>query len=135
MGKDETGTSEALRKLRTDLVNPRSAEHRGKIFKTTGDGFPEEFPSVVNAVTCAIDVQQEMSDRNADLPDEQRLSLRIGVNLGDVIVEGEGVFSDGVNVAAGLEGIADTGGVAISGTVRDHLGSRLELFLKTQRSE
>ena len=127
MGKDETGTLAALRKLRTELVNPRIAEHKGRIFKTTGDGFLVEFPSVVNAVTCAIDVQRDLAKRNTAVPDEQRLLLRIGVNLGDVIIEGDDVFGDGVNVAARLEAIAPSGGVVISGTVRDHLGNRLDI--------
>ncbi len=127
MGQDEAGTLATLRKLRIELVNPRVTEHKGRIFKTTGDGFLVEFPSVVNAVTCAVDLQRDIAERNADLPDDQRLSLRIGVNLGDVIIEGEDLFGDGVNVAARLEGIAPSGGVAISGTVRDHLGNRLNI--------
>lgn len=127
MGQDEMGTLAALRRLRTDLVDPRLAEHKGRIFKTMGDGFLVEFPSVVNAVIFATDVQMDIAERNANLPDDQHLSLRIGINLGDVIIEGGDVFGDGVNVAARLEKIARPGGVAISGTVRDHLGNRLDI--------
>jgi adenylate cyclase len=127
MGQDETGTLAALRKLRSELVDPRISEHKGRVFKTTGDGLLAEFPSVVNAVACAVDIQRAIATRNADLPDDRVIQLRIGVNLGDVIVEGEDVFGDGVNVAARLEGIAPPGGIAVSGTVRDHLGNRLSL--------
>lgn len=127
MGQDETGTLAALRQLRSELLDPRISEHKGRVFKTTGDGLLAEFPSVVNAVACAVDIQKAMALRNADLPEERVIQFRIGVNLGDVIIEGEDVFGDGVNVAARLEGIASPGGIAISGTVRDHLSNRLEL--------
>jgi adenylate cyclase len=127
MGQDEAGTLQALKAVRAELIDPKIAAHKGRIFKATGDGLLVEFPSVVNAVACAVDIQREMAARNADLPDDRQIQLRIGVNLGDVIAEGEDIFGDGVNVAARLEGIASPGGVAISGTVRDHLGSRLDV--------
>lgn len=130
MGKDEAGTLVALKKLRTDLVDPRIGEHKGRVFKATGDGLLVEFPSVVNAVACAVDIQRAMAARNADLPEDYLIKFRIGVNLGDVIIEGEDVFGDGVNVAARLEGIAPPGGIAVSGTVHDHLGNRLNLELE-----
>ena len=111
---------------RTAILEPRIAEFRGRVFKTTGDGILAEFPSVVDAVACAVDIQSAIEIRNSRLPDEDRFDLRIGVNLGDVIIEGDDVFGDGVNVAVRLEGIANAGGVAISGTVRDHLGDELD---------
>jgi adenylate cyclase len=127
MGEDEAGTLAALRHLRSELLDPRISEHKGRVFKTTGDGLMAEFPSVVNAVACAVDIQKAMALRNAELPEQRVLQFRIGVNLGDVIIEGGDVFGDGVNVAARLEGIASAGGVTISGTVRDHLSNRLDL--------
>ncbi len=127
MGNDEAGTLAALRKLRTDQIDPWITEHRGRVFKTTGDGLLVEFPSVVNAVACAVEIQRGMATRNAALPADRVIQFRMGVNLGDVIIEGDDVFGDGVNVAARLEGIAPSGGIAVSGTVRDHLGNRLDL--------
>ncbi len=127
MGRDEAGTLAALKTIRAELVDPKIVEHKGRVFKATGDGVLAEFPSVVNAVACAVDIQRAMHVRKADVPGEAVVRLRIGVHVGDVIVEGDDVFGDGVNVAARLEGIAQPGGVAVSGTVRDHLGNRLEL--------
>ena len=127
MGKDEAGTLVAVRKLRAEVIEPKVAEHQGRLFKSMGDGFLVEFPSVVNAVACAVAIQRAVAVRNADLPDDRAIQLRIGINLGDVIVEGDDVFGDGVNVAARLEGLALPGGIAVSGTVRDHLGGRLDV--------
>ena len=127
MGANETGTLAALKTLRTDFIDGRIAEHQGRIVKLTGDGMLVEFPSVVNAVACAAEVQRGMRDRNAGVPQDRRIEFRIGVNLGDVIVEGEDIFGDGVNVAARLESIAKPGGITISGSVRDHVGNRLDL--------
>jgi TolB-like protein len=127
MGQDESGTLAELKALRSELFDPKMAEHKGRIFKATGDGVLAEFPSVVNAVACAVDIQRAMAGRKPDLPEDRKIQLRIGINLGDVIVEGDDVFGDGVNVAARLEGVAPPGGVAVSGTVRDHLGNRLDL--------
>jgi adenylate cyclase len=127
MGHDEDGTLAALRKIRTEVVDPKISEHKGRIFKTTGDGFLVDFPSVVNAVACAVDIQKAMAVRNADLPENRLIQFRIGVNLGDVIIEGEDVFGDGVNVAARLEGIAPPGDVVVSGAARDQIGNRLDL--------
>ncbi len=127
MGANEAATLTALRTLRTDLIDPTIAEHQGRIVKLTGDGMLVEFPSVVSAVACAAEVQRGVRDRNAGVPQERRLEFRIGVNLGDVIVEGEDIFGDGVNVAARLESIAPVGGVTISQSVRDHVGNRLNL--------
>jgi adenylate cyclase len=127
MGANETGTLAALKTLRTDFIDGKIAEHQGRIVKLTGDGMLVEFPSVVNAVACAAEVQRGMRDRNADVPQDRRIEFRIGVNLGDVIVEGEDIFGDGVNVAARLESVARPGGITISGSVRDHVGNRLDL--------
>src|SRR2546421_5642560 len=103
MGANETGTLAALKTLQTDLINGKIAEHQGRIVKMTGDGILVEFPSVVNAVACAAELQRAVRDRNAGVPEDRRIEFRIGVNLGDVIVEGEDIFGDGVNVAARLE--------------------------------
>src|ERR1700719_1908651 len=127
MGTNETGTLTALKTLQTDFVDGKIAQHQGRIVKLTGDGMLVEFPSVVNAVSCAAEVQRGMHDRNSGVPQERRIEFRIGVNLGDVIVEGEDIFGDGVNVAARLESIAKPGGITISGSVRDQVGNRLDL--------
>jgi TolB-like protein/Tfp pilus assembly protein PilF len=127
MGQDEAGTLSAVRACRVELIDPKIADHKGRVVKSTGDGVLAEFPSVVNAVACAVDIQRAMETRNADLPVDHVILLRIGINLGDVIVDGTDIFGDGVNVAARLEGIAPPGGIAVSGTVRDHLGNRLNL--------
>src|SRR5918911_1495807 len=127
MGTNESGTLAALKMLRTDLLDGKIAEHQGRIVKLTGDGMLVEFPSVVNAVTCAVEMQRGIGDRNRSVPPDRRIEFRIGVNVGDVIVEGDDIFGDGVNVAARLEGIATPGGITISGPVRDHVGNRLDL--------
>ena len=97
------------------LIEPKIEEHRGRIVKNTGDGILAEFPSVVDAVRCASEIQPAMIDRNADIPDDKRISFRIGINLGDVIVEPEDIFGDGVNIAARLEALAEPGGSASRG--------------------
>jgi len=127
MGRNEVGTLERLKSLRKDLVQPKISVHNGRIVKLTGDGLLAEFPSVVEAVQCAVDIQEEMLGGDADLPDEQRIKLRIGVNLGDIIVEGSDIYGDGVNVAARLETLADPGGICVSGTVFDHVRGKLDL--------
>src|SRR5947208_12172203 len=124
-GVNEAGTIDALKTLRKDLVDPKIAEHHGRIVKLTGDGILVEFPSVVSAVACAAEIQRAVRARNASVPPETRIEFRIGVNVGDVIVEGGDIFGDGVNVAARLESIAPPGGIAVSQSVRDQLGKRL----------
>jgi len=126
MTSDEGGTLAALTSLRKNLVNPKISEHNGRIVKLTGDGMLIEFPSVVSAVACAVDIQSAMRTRNATEP-AARIEFRIGINLGDIIVEDGDIFGDGVNVAARLEGIAPIGGIAVSQSVRDHVGKRLDL--------
>jgi TolB-like protein/class 3 adenylate cyclase len=125
MGADEEGTHERLKALRRELLDPKIAEHRGRIVKTTGDGMLVEFSSVVDAVRCAVEVQQAMPERNAGIAAHNRLELRIGINLGDVIVEGDDLYGDGVNIAARIEALADAGGVFVSNTVHDHVRDRL----------
>jgi adenylate cyclase len=114
MGADEEGTLARLKAHRRELIDPKISEHRGRIVKTTGDGILIEFPSVIEAVSCAVDVQQGMAERNAGTPEEERITFRIGVNLGDIIVEDGDIHGDGVNIAARLEGIAEPGGICIS---------------------
>jgi len=125
MGADEEGTHERLRAHFRELVDPKIKEHRGRIVKNTGDGLLAEFPSVVDAVRCAVEVQRGMLDREPELPEEGRIRFRIGVNLGDVIVEDDDIFGDGVNVAARLEALAEPGGVCVSRTVRDQIRGKL----------
>jgi len=125
MGADEEGTHERLKAHLRELVERKIEEYRGRIVKNTGDGLLAEFPSVVGAVRCAVEVQRGMIDREPDVPEERRIRFRIGVNLGDVIVEEHDIFGDGVNIAARLEALAEPGGICISGTVRDHIGDRL----------
>jgi TolB-like protein/class 3 adenylate cyclase/Tfp pilus assembly protein PilF len=127
MGLDEAGTLAALNAHRVELLDAAIAEHEGRIVKLVGDGVLAEFASIVNAVACAAAVQRGMRERNADVPQERRIEYRIGVNLGDVIAEGDDIFGDGVNVVARLESIAPPGGIAVSATVRDHVGNRLDL--------
>src|SRR5438270_2604905 len=130
MGQDEAGTLARLRAHRRELIDPKIGEHRGRIVKTTGDGMLIEFPSVVEAVACAVAVQRGMEERNAEASEDRGIVFRIGVNLGDIIVEEGDIHGDGVNVAARLEALAEPGGICISGTVRDHIGERLNLFLE-----
>ncbi|MEE8506170.1 MAG: tetratricopeptide repeat protein, partial [Kiloniellales bacterium] len=125
MGEDEAGTLARLKSLRKELVQPKIAGGRGRIVKLMGDGLLAEFPSVVEAVRCAVDIQQGMAGREPGLPDERRLRLRIGVNLGDIIVEGSDIYGDGVNVAARLEGLAEPGGICISGKVYEEVRNKL----------
>jgi adenylate cyclase len=125
MGADEEGTLRRLNAHRRQLLDPKIGEHRGRIVKNTGDGVLVEFPSVVDAVRCGAEVQRAMAERDTDLAEDRRIRFRIGVNLGDIIVEDGDIFGDGVNVAARLEALAEPGGICISGTVRDHVGDRL----------
>jgi adenylate cyclase len=126
MGEDEEGTHGRLKAHLRELVDPKIAEHRGRIVKNTGDGLLAEFPSVVDAVRCAVEIQRGMIDREPDVPEERRIRFRIGVNLGDVIVEEHDIFGDGVNVAARLEGLAEPGGICISRMVRDQIRDKLD---------
>src|SRR2546425_11462310 len=130
IGADEEGTLERLKAHRRELIDPKIAEHQGRIVKTTGDGVLVEFASPVKAVRCAIDVQHGMAARNADIPEGKRIEFRIGINLGDVVVEDGDIFGDGVNVAARLENIAEPGEGVISGAVRDFVTDAAQLVLE-----
>ena len=126
MERDETGTLAALKAHRKELIDPKIANNHGRIVKLMGDGALVEFASVFDAVTCAVAIQTEMAERNDHVVDSSRIDFRIGIHLGDVIVEGDDIYGDGVNVAARLEGMADPGGVLISQSVRDSVGDRLD---------
>src|SRR5438445_573071 len=130
MGADEEGTLERLKALRGEFVDPKIAEHRGRIVKTTGDGLLVEFASVVDAVRCAVAVQQAMPERDTGVAADNRIELRIGINLGDVIVESDDLYGDGVNIAARIEALADAGGVFVSNTVHDHVRDRLPFLFE-----
>ena len=125
MGADEEGTLARLKAYRSELIDPKNKQHRGRIVKTTGDGILIEFPSVVDAVRCAIEVQQGMLERNAQVPEDKRIEFRVGINLGDVMVEGRDLYGDGVNIAARLEALAEPGGICISETVLSHARDKL----------
>ena len=114
MGADEEGTLAQLKAHRTELVDPKIREHRGRIVKTTGDGLLVKFASAVDAVRCAIEIQHSMAERNTAVPPDMRITLRIGINVGDVVIEDGDIFDDGVNIAARLEGIAEPGGICLS---------------------
>jgi len=126
MGLDEEGTLAALKCHRREIVDPKIGEHRGRIVKTTGDGLLVEFASVVDAVRCAVEVQREMSTRNIGVLAEQRIEFRIGINLGDIIIDEGDIFGDGVNVAARLEALAEPGGICVSRVVRDQVRDKLD---------
>src|SRR5258708_4165691 len=125
MGADEVGTLRALQAHRRALIDPTIAAHRGRIVKTTGDGVLVEFPSAVEAVACAISVQQGIALRNTGVAEDKRLIFRIGINVGDIISEAGDIFGDGVNVAARLESLCEPGGLCISRAVRDQVRDKL----------
>ena len=127
MGADEMGTLTSLKAHRRELVDSTIAARRGRIVKTTGDGFLVEFSSVVEAVACAITVQRELVSRNVAVPEERRLVFRIGINLGDIIIDANDIFGDGVNMAARLETLCEPGGLCISRAVRDQIRDKLSL--------
>jgi adenylate cyclase len=127
MEADEEGTLRRLRALRAEVIDPKIAAHRGRIVKTTGDGLLVEFASVVDAPRCAAEVQTAMADRNAPMPSGRRIEFRIGINVGDIVVEDGDIFGDGVNVAARLEGLAEPGGICISARVQEDAAGRLDL--------
>ena len=127
MGEDEEGTLATLTAHRTELIEPCIAEHRGRVVKTTGDGLLAEFASVVDAVRCAVAFQEGMRERNTETPEDRRIDFRVGVNLGDVIVQDEDLFGDGVNVAARLEGLAEPGGICVSGEVYRQAAGKVDV--------
>ena len=117
MEQDEAGTHERLKAGRKELFEPEIARHHGRVFKVMGDGMLAEFGSVVDAVECAVALQRGLAERNTAVPEEQRIRVRIGINLGEVIVEGEDRYGEGVNIAARLQELADAGGICVSGKV------------------
>ena len=130
-GADEDRTLARLRGLRSDLIDPAIAAHHGRIVKRTGDGLIVEFRSVVDAVRCAIEVQNGMVERNAGVPPERRIEFRVGIHLGDVVEEADGdLMGDGVNIAARLEHLAEPGGVLISGAAYDQLQGKLDVAME-----
>jgi adenylate cyclase len=126
MGADEAGTLTALKQLRTKLIDPIIAEHRGRLVKLMGDGALIEFASAVDAVECAVCIQRRVAENNTEVPDSKSIAFRIGVNVGDVIIDGDDIYGDGVNVAARLERLADPGGICISGMVFDQIKGKLD---------
>ena len=126
-----SGASDAIRR---ELSDPKVKEHRGRIVKTTGDGLLIEFASVVDAVRCAVEVQQAMTERNAHLPEARRIGFRMGINLGDIIRDGRDIYGDGVNIAARLETLAEPGTVFVSNTVYEHIRDRLPFAFDLENS-
>ena len=127
VGADEEGTLAALTALRRELAHPKIEEHHGRIVRTTGDGLLVEFASVVDAVRCAVEVQRDMAQRNDPVPIDRRIEFRIGINLGDIINDGDDIFGDGVNIAARLEALAEPGGICVSRVVRDQVRDKLPI--------
>jgi class 3 adenylate cyclase len=125
MGTDEEGTLAQLKAHRRALVDPKITEHRGRIVKTTGDGMLVEFASAVDALRCAVEVQQGMAERNTEVPQEKRIEFRVGIHQGDIIIDGGDIFGDGVNVAARLEGLAEPGEISVSARVQEDAQGKL----------
>src|ERR1700730_5575790 len=125
MGRDDSAPLAGLKTHRRELIDPKIAEYGGRIVKTTGDGLLLEFPSVVDAVRCAVDIQRGMAERNADVAPDHRIAFRIGINVGDIIIDGDDIFGDGVNVAARLQTLAEPGGICVSRVVRDQVLDKL----------
>jgi len=127
IGADEGGTLRGLKTIQTELIDPKIAAHNGRLVKTTGDGFLAEFSSVVDALCCAVEIQREMAERNAVVAPDRRIEFRVGINVGDVVVENGDIFGDGVNVAARLEGLAEPGGICVSARVQEDVVGKLDL--------
>src|SRR5438477_2047625 len=127
MGADEIGTITSLKSHRRELVDSGIAEHRGRIVKTTGDGMLVEFASVVDAVSCAVHIQRSMVRRNVTVPGDKRIIFRIGINVGDIIIDGDDIYGDGVNIAARLETLCDPGGVCISRAANEQIRDKLSI--------
>jgi adenylate cyclase len=130
MGIDEAGTLARLKTLRRELIDPQIAAHFGRVVKLMGDGTLVEFGSAVDAVACAIDIQRGMAERNTAEPQDKRIELRIGINVGDIIIEGDDIFGDGVNIAARLEGVADPGGICLSRGAHDQVKGKLDVVFE-----
>ncbi len=135
MGADEEGVLARLKAARKSLFDPAIAAHRGRIVKTTGDGMLVEFASAVDAVRCAIEVQRGMVEQNATVPPAQRIEFRVGIHVGDIIVDDNDIFGDGVNIAARLEGIADSGGVCISDDAQRQIRGKVDAAFEDMGSQ
>jgi class 3 adenylate cyclase len=127
IGIDEEGTLARLKALRRTIFDPKIAEHHGRVVKNTGDGAIAEFASVVDAVRCADEIQRGMAEQNIDVPQDKRIELRIGIHVGDIIIEENDIFGDGVNIAVRLEGIADPGGISISDDARRQIRGKVNV--------
>src|SRR5207249_8135790 len=127
MGRDEERTLAQLKTLRKSLVDPAIATHRGRIVKTTGDGMLVEFASAVDAARAAVEVKRSMAEQNAAVPQDNRIEFRVGIHVGDIIIDDNDIFGDGVNVAARLEGIAEPGGVCMSNDAYRHVRGKVEI--------
>ena len=134
MGADEAGPFDRLRAYRKELFEPEIEKHRGRVFKLMGDGLLAEFGSVVDAVECAVLLQRQMAERNNGIPNDQRIDMRMGVHVGDVIVEGDDRYGDAINVAARLQQLSEAGGICVSGTAANHIRHKVALRLE-QRGE
>ena len=130
IGADEGGTLQGLKAIRAELIDPTIAAHNGRLVKTTGDGLLVEFGSVVDALRCATEVQAGMVERNATTPADRRIEFRIGINVGDIAVEGGDIFGDGVNVAARLEALSEHGGICVSERVQEDAAGKLDLLFE-----
>ena len=135
MEQDEAGTLTALKTRRKDVLEPLVARYQGRVFKVTGDGVLVEFGSAVNAVQCAVELQHAMAAANVDLPETRHIVLRVGINLGDVLVEGGDLYGDSVNIAARLEGIVEPGGVLVSGTIFDYVRNKVSVGFEDQGTQ
>src|SRR5437870_171259 len=131
---DEEGTLSRLKVLRAEIIDPKIAHHKGRIVKTSGDGLLVEFASLVDALRCAAEVQTALAESNAPLPRDRRIEFRIGINVGDIVVEDGDIFGDGVNVAARLEGLAEPGGICVSARVQEDAAGRLDLAFEDMAS-
>ncbi len=130
MAVDEVGTLGRLKALRDDVIDPLIESHNGRLVKLMGDGALVEYASVVDAVTCAMEVQKAVTANQTEVPESERIEFRVGINLGDIIVEGDDIYGDGVNVAARIEGLAPPGGICISRTARDQVRDKLNVILE-----
>jgi adenylate cyclase len=130
IGADESGTLQAFKAIMAELFDPTIAAHHGRLVKTTGDGFLVEFSSVVEALCCATEFQAHMAERNATAPMHKRLEFRLGINVGDVVIEDGDIFGDGVNVAVRLEGLAAPGGICVSARVEEDAAGKVDLVLE-----
>jgi len=130
MGVDEEGTHATLKTCRRELIDPKIGKHRGRMVKNTGDGALVEFASAVDAARCAIEIQRAMAARNAALPDDHRVEFRIGINVGDIIIDEGDIYGDGVNIAVRLEAIAEPGGICISDKVHQEIRGKVDVFAR-----